>query len=82
MRDTAIEIVEEYLVDGPKELLDTAAALRLTRYRKHQPHLKIRCYLLQALGGKVDTIVCLKDVWYAADLPVWMPFAPYPLPQS
>jgi hypothetical protein len=32
MTDIAIQIAEEHLVDGPEEPLDTAAALRLTRY--------------------------------------------------
>lgn len=82
MTDIAVEIAEEHLVDGPKEPLDTAAALRLTWYREHQPHLEIGCYLLQVLRGKVGIVVCVKDVWYAADLPVRMPFTPYPLAQS
>jgi hypothetical protein len=82
MTDIAIEIAEEHLVDGPKEPLDTAAALRLTWYGENQPHFEIRRYLLQVLGGKVGSVVCVKDVGYAADLPVRMPFTPYPLPQS
>ncbi len=50
--------------------------------REHQPHLEIRCYLLQVLGCKVGAVVCVEDVGHAADLPVRMPFTPYPLPQS
>jgi hypothetical protein len=82
MTDIAVAIAEEHLVDGPKEPLDTAAPLRLTWYREHQPHLEIRCYLLQVLGGKVGTVVCVEDVGHAADLPVRMPFTSYPQPQS
>jgi hypothetical protein len=82
MTDIAIEIAEEHLVDGPEEPLDTAAALRLTRYRKHQPDLEVSGYLLKVLGGKVGAVVCVEDIGHAADLPVRMPFTPYPLPQS
>jgi hypothetical protein len=73
---------EEHLVDGSEEPLDTAAALRLTRYRKHQPDLEVSGYLVKVLGGEVGAVVCVEDVGHAADLPVRMPFTPYPLPQS
>jgi len=82
MTDIAIEIAEEHLVDGSEEPLDTAAALRLTRYRKHQPDLEVSGYLVKVLGGEVGAVVCVEDVGHAADLPVRMPFTPYPLPQS
>lgn len=32
MTDVAIKVAEEHLIDGPEKPLDTAAALRLTRY--------------------------------------------------
>ena len=76
MTNIAIEIAEAHLVDGPEEPLDTAAALRLTRYRKHQPDLEVGGYLLKVLGGKVGAVVCIEDVGHAADLPVRVPFKP------
>ena len=52
------------------------------RYRKHQPDLEVRGYLLKVLGGKVSAVVRVEDVGHAADLPVRMTLTPYPLPQS
>jgi hypothetical protein len=78
MTDIAIEIAEEYLVDGSEEPLDTAAALRLTRYRKHQPDLEVSGYLVKVLGGEVGAVVCVEDVGHAADLPVRMPLRHIP----
>lgn len=49
----AIKFTEEYLVDCPKEALDSAAALRLAWGRRYKPNLEIDGHLFNVLRGEI-----------------------------
>jgi hypothetical protein len=61
-------VAEEHVVDGSKESFDTVSALRLTKYREHQPVLEVSCHLLQVLEGEIGAIVGVEDVGNTSDL--------------
>jgi hypothetical protein len=56
-----VQIAQEHLVERSKESLDPAAAPRLARDRKHEPHLEVGGDLLQVFRSEVRATIGIQN---------------------
>ena len=80
--DVTVEFAEEHLVHRAKKSFNPTPPLGLARGREHKACLEIDCNLFYVLRGEIRTIVCIKNLRNAADMPVRMPLPPDTLPKG
>src|ERR1700738_3512705 len=80
--DVTVEFAEEHLVHRAKKSFNPTPSLGLARGREHKACLEIDCNLFYVLRGETRTIVCIKNLRNAADMPVRMPLPPDTLPKG
>jgi hypothetical protein len=49
--------------------------------REDESHLDVDCELFDVIRGEVGAVIHVKDLWDAANVPMWMPLPPNRLSQ-